>query len=156
VPPFLNTYYPQLDMLANKYLNNWSGIPTRGCTNLSILHPYRIGIKTSLQLYMEGHAGNYMICKVKADHQVNFALESQLARESQWVGKFSNVVKCHKIDEKVFENMMIPTQENFLTMKPLLTFNYKNLKRRSDRRSSLNIWKCGIQDSKIYSYRVIS
>ena len=51
-----------------------------------------------------------MVCKVKADSQVNLALESQLVREAQWVGKSSTVVKCHEIYQKVSDNMT--TSEN--------------------------------------------
>ena len=138
----------QLDMLANKYLKNWSGIPTRGCTNLSIFHPYLMGIKTPSQLYMEGHAGNYLICKVKADHQVNFALESQLSRESQWVGKFSTVAKCQEIYEKVSENMMIPTPENCHNHEASLNTQLPKLKeavRQEVQFEYLEMWNSRIQ-----------
>ena len=40
------THLSQLDMLANKYLKKWIGIPVRGCTNLSIFHPHLMNIKT--------------------------------------------------------------------------------------------------------------
>ena len=71
-----------------------------------------MGLKTPSQLYLEGHAGNYMSCKVKADTIVNLALQSQLNRESQWVGKSSTIVQCQNIFERVEENCMIPTAEN--------------------------------------------
>ena len=71
-----------------------------------------MGLKTPSQPYLEGHAGNYLNCKVKADPKVKFAIESQLARESQWVGKSSTIVKCHEIFEKVSEDLLIPTTEN--------------------------------------------
>ena len=115
-------------MLANKYLKKWSGIPTRGCTNLSIFHPYLMGLKTPSQLYLEGHAGNYMVCKVKADSQVNFALQSQLSRESQWVGKSSTVVQCNDIYEKVSEDMLIPTPENCHNFQSCLATQLPKLK----------------------------
>ena len=79
-----------------------------------------MGLKTPSQLYLEGHAGNYMVCKVKADSQVNFALQSQLSRESQWVGKSSTVVQCNDIYEKVSEDMLIPTPENCHNFQPSL------------------------------------
>jgi hypothetical protein len=84
-------------MVANRYLKKWAGIPTRGCTNLSLFHPYLMGLKTPSQLYMEGHAGNFLNCKAKADTRVNFALESQLSRETQWTRKFSTISKCQEI-----------------------------------------------------------
>ena len=115
-------------MLANRFLKKWSGIPTRGCTNLSIFHPYLMGLKTPSQLYLEGHAGNYMAMKVKADPKVNFALESQLSRESQWVGKSSTIVECHNILEKVSEDLMLPTPENCYNYEASLSHQLPKLK----------------------------
>ena len=106
------THLNKLDMLANQYLKQWAGIPTRGCTNLALFHPYMLGLKAPSQLYMEGHAGNYLNCKVKADAQVKLALDSQLSREMQWVGKSSTIVQCQEIYEKVSDEMLIPTREN--------------------------------------------
>ena len=77
------THLDQLDMIANKYLKKWIRIPSHGCTNLSIFHPYLMGMKTPSQMYLEGHAGNFLNCKFKADPKVKTALESQLTRETQ-------------------------------------------------------------------------
>ena len=71
-------------MLANKFLKKWVGIPARGCTNLSLFHPLLMDIKTPSQLYLEGHAGNYLNCKLKADTNVQLAIESQLSRQVQY------------------------------------------------------------------------
>ena len=49
---------------------------------------------------------------MKADSNINFALQSQLSRESQWVGKSSTISKCQQIYEKVSEDIMIPTVDN--------------------------------------------
>ena len=65
-----------------------------------------MGLKTPSQLYLEVHAGNYMISKVKGDPKVNFAMDSQLSRESQWTGKSSTVIKCQEIYKKVSDNML--------------------------------------------------
>ena len=46
------TQLDKLDMLANKMLKKWAGIPARGCTNLSVFHPHLMGIKSPSQ-----HAG---------------------------------------------------------------------------------------------------
>ena len=100
-------------MLANRYLKKWSRIPSHGCTNLSLFHPYMMGLKTPSQLYLEGHAGNFLNCKVKADQKVTFALESQLDRESQWTGKSSTITQCNQIFEKVSDDLTIPTRENW-------------------------------------------
>ena len=79
-----------------------------------------MGLKTPSQLYLEGHAGNYMSCKVKADSNVNLALQSQLSRESQWVGKSSTLVQCQNIFDRVEENIMIPTVNNCANLQSTL------------------------------------
>ena len=106
------THLDQLDMLANKYLKKWIRIPSHGCTNLALFHPHLMGLKTPSQLYLEGHAGNYLNCKAKSDPQVTFALESQLVRESQWTGKSSTIAQCSQIFEEVSNELLIPSREN--------------------------------------------
>jgi hypothetical protein len=44
------TQLNQLDMMANKHLKKWAGIPTRGATNLSIFHPQLMGMKQIIYL----------------------------------------------------------------------------------------------------------
>ena len=39
------THLDKLDHLARKYLKSWLKIPARGVTDLSIFHPYILGIK---------------------------------------------------------------------------------------------------------------
>ena len=87
-----------------------------------------MNLKTPSQLYLEGHAGNYMACKVKADSNVNLALQSQLARESQWVNKSSTIVQCQDIFEKVEENIMIPTAENCANLEVTISKQMPRLK----------------------------
>ena len=99
-------------MIANKHLKKWIGLPSRGCTNLSIFHPHMMNIKTPSQLYLEGHAGNYLCCKLKADSNVQLAIESQLSRESQWKVKSSTIVQCDRIFQTVAENNLIPSPTN--------------------------------------------
>ena len=85
-------------------------------------------MKTPSQLYMEGHTGNYLNCKVKADSQVKMALDSQLSREKQWVGKSSTIVKCHEMYEKVADQMLIPTPENCYNYEVSLSHQMPKLK----------------------------
>ena len=87
-----------------------------------------MGLKTPSQLYLEGHAGNYLNCKVKADPKVTFALESQLTRESRWVGKSSTIVRCQEIYEKVSEDIMIPSSENCFNYEASLANQMPKLK----------------------------
>ena len=104
------THLNQLDMTANRFLKKWVGIPSRGFTNLSIFHP--LIMKTPSQLFLEGHAGNYLNCKLKADSVVQLAIESQLSRESQWTVKTSTIVQCDKIFQNVSENHLVPRSDN--------------------------------------------
>ena len=145
------THLDQLDMMANRYLKKWAGIPTHGCTNLSLFHPYLLGLKTPSQLYMEGHAGNFLICKAKADSRVNFALESQLSRESQWVRKSSTVTECQDIIQKVSENMMLPSRENCYNFEASLSHQLPKLKeavRQEVQYNYLDKWNSKVKDFK--------
>ena len=133
------THLQKLDNLANQHLKKWAGIPSRGCTNLALFHPFLMGLKTPSQLYLESHASNFLICKVKGDEKVNFALESQISRESQWSRKSSTVVECQSIMNAVAENHLIPTTEN--------CYNFE-----ASRRSQLPILKAAVRKevSEIY------
>ena len=99
-------------MTAQKYLKKWLGVPTRGCTNLSIFHPYLLSIKPVSQIYLQGHVGNYINSTMKADPDVKLAIESSIYRESQWTRKSSTVVKCKDIMEKLAETEHVPTVDN--------------------------------------------
>ena len=128
------THLDQLDMKANKFLKKWAGIPTRGSTNLSIFHPHLMGIKSPSQVYFEGHAGNFLMCKLKADRNVQLALDSQLSRESNWTRKLSTITKCNQVYEEVSENNLIPTPQNcynfessLIQQTPLLKKAVKNI-----------------------------
>ena len=71
-----------------------------------------MGLKAPSQLYMEGHAGNLLICKLKADETVQLAIESQLARETNWTRKSSTIVQCQEIIDIVSDNSFFPTPTN--------------------------------------------
>ena len=71
-----------------------------------------MNIKTPSQLYLEGHAGNYLSCKLKADSNVQLAIESQLSRKSQWSNKTSTIVQFEAIFQQVSEDNLIPTRDN--------------------------------------------
>ncbi len=68
-------------MISQKYLKKWLGIPTRGCTNLSIFHPYQLSIKPVSQIYIQGHAGNFINSSLIADPSVKNANASSIYRE---------------------------------------------------------------------------
>ena len=108
------THLDQLDMIAKKYLKIWLNIPPRGATDCGIFHPYLLNVKQPSQLYLEGHAGNYMMMRMKGDYVVNAALDSQLERESRWSHKSSTIARCEQIVQQCVENdrFFIPTENN--------------------------------------------
>ena len=55
----------KLDNIARKFLKKWLNIPSHGASDISIFHPYVLGVKTPSQLYLEGHAGNYTMMRLK-------------------------------------------------------------------------------------------
>ena len=108
------THLDKLDNVARKYLKKWLNIPSHGASDISIFHPYLLGIKTPSQLYLEGHAGNYTLMRLKGDTIVNHTLNSRLERESNWTGKSSTVNICEQfLDQNVQNDLIfIPTSEN--------------------------------------------
>ena len=57
------------------------------------------------------------------------ALESQLLRESQWVGKSSTIVKCQEIFETVSDSLLIPSVENCYNYEASLQAQIPKLKK---------------------------
>ena len=55
---------------------------------------------------------SFIICRLKADTNVQLALDSQLSREANWTRKSSTITQCCEIIEQVSENYIFPTQEN--------------------------------------------
>ena len=72
------THEEQLDSLARKYLKKWHNIQKNGVSDISIFHPYLLGIKAPSQLYKEAHTGTYTMIRLKGDKIVNQALDSRL------------------------------------------------------------------------------
>ena len=62
------------------------------------------------------------------DRNVNLALNSQLSRESQWVGKSSTLVQCHSIFEEISENVMVPTRDNCIDFEKTVAEQMPKLK----------------------------
>ena len=106
---------------------------------MALFHPYMLGLKAPSQLYMEGHAGNYLNCKVKADAQVKLALDSQLSREMQWVGKSSTIVQCQEIYEKVSDEMLIHSSKNCYNYDASISNQMPKLKQAVKRKYNWNI-----------------
>ena len=81
-------------MLVKTYIKKWLNIPSQGVSDIDLFHPYILNIKQPSTLYLEGHAGNHTIMKMKGDIIVNASLQSQVSREAQWTKKSSTVVAC--------------------------------------------------------------
>ena len=88
------THEEQLDSLARKYLKKWYNIQKNGVTDISIFHPYLLGIKAPSQIYKEAHTSTYAMMRLKGDEIVNQAIDSRLERESMWVKKSSTIVQA--------------------------------------------------------------
>ena len=108
------THLDKLDSIARKYLKKWLNIPSHGASDISIFHPYLLNVKTPSQLYLEGHAGNYTMMRIKGDRIVNHTLDSRLERESSWTNKSLTIVSCQQILELNIQNdtVFIPSTQN--------------------------------------------
>ena len=115
------THLDKLDHLARQFLKSWLKFPTRGVTDLSIFHPYMLGVKPPSQVYLEGHAGNYLNSMVRGDPVVKEAMAVAVDREEVWTRKSSTICECRDIFTEVEENHLIPT--------PLNTYNHNTASR---------------------------
>ena len=108
------SHLDKLDNMARKYLKKWLNIPSHGASDISIFHPYVLGLKTPSQLYLEAHAGNYVMMRLKGDQTVNHTLDSRLERESEWISKSSTITFCDQMLNQNIQNdaIFIPTPEN--------------------------------------------
>ena len=108
------THEDKLDSLARKYLKIWLKIQKNGVTDVSIFHPYMLGIKAPSQLYKEAHVGVFTMIRMKGDKVVNHALDSRLDRESKWTRKSSTACEANKIfqDRIINQNISIPVLES--------------------------------------------
>ena len=64
-------------------------------------------VKQPSQVYLEGHASNIAIMRLKGDSVVNTCLDSKIKREAQWKKKSSISVKCNQIVAQLVENEKI-------------------------------------------------
>ena len=126
------THLDKLDHQARQYLKKWLGFPSRGVSDLSIFHPYMLGLKTPSQVYLEGHAGNFMNSMVRGDPVVKEALAVGVSREAEWSRKSSTLCECRNIFEKVSENSMIPNQSNTYHFATAARLALPNLKKQTN------------------------
>ena len=122
------THLDKLDHQAKTYLKKWLKFPTRGVTDLSIFHPYMLGLKPPSQVYLEGHAGNYLNMRVRGDPVVQQALAVGTQREETWSRKSSTLCECRDIFTEVEENNFIPSPTNTYNFNTACNFSLPNLK----------------------------
>ena len=108
------THLEALDKMTKKFIKKWLNYPTRGVTDLGIFHPLMLKVKQPSQLYMEGHAGNIAMMRLKGDEVVNKCIDSKINREEKWKNKYSTATECNKMFAKLVEQHKIvqPTTGN--------------------------------------------
>ena len=65
------THLDGLDHIAKTFIKKCLNFPTRGVTHPGIFHPYLLNVKQPSQIYLEGHASNMLLMRMKGDKTVN-------------------------------------------------------------------------------------
>ena len=76
------THLDELDLIAQRYLKKWLGIPARGATAAGVFSPYLLNVKPVSQVYLEGHLGAFVNSTLMADEDTKQALANAMERES--------------------------------------------------------------------------
>jgi len=98
----------QLDMLCNRYIKSWAGVP-RGGTNLIFHMSQSMNIQTIQNLYEETHCLNHAAMRIANDPKVNKALDNAIERESKQLRKKSIVVQAQTVYEHALEKNTLDT-----------------------------------------------
>ncbi|XP_071491341.1 uncharacterized protein [Diadema antillarum] len=78
------THLDKLDVMTDKYLKKWLGVPARGA-NIAIVHlPHGLNIPSLSDIYRQSQSLAFTRSRVKADSVVNQAIDSAIERESNW------------------------------------------------------------------------
>ena len=138
------THEDKLDSLARKYLKIWFNIQKNGVSDISIFHPYMLGMKAPSQMYKEAHAGVYTMIRMKGDEVVNHALDSRLERESRWTRKSSTICEARKIlqdniDKQVISMPITESDKNSAINKAKKVIN------KSIKEETLTLWNNKVQ-----------
>ena len=124
------THLDGLDKIAKKYLKKWLKFPTRGVTDVGIFHPYLLNIKQPSQVYLEGHASNMLLMRMKGDTTVNACIDSKLERETKWSKKSSTSAKSQDLIATIVENNNLEArQDRPTTLKQRINRNKIMLKK---------------------------
>ena len=99
------TQLKSLDVILDRYLKLWLGVPHRGA-NLAVVHdPDGLNIPTITDLYRTCHCLAYSRSRIKGDDIVNHALDRRLERESGWSRQMSFTVDAHETHLKVPDSL---------------------------------------------------
>lgn len=83
-----STNLRKLDALTDKFIKKWLKMPPSA--TLAVIHANEgLGIKSISHIYREAHAIAHSTSRLKADSQVNVALNTKLSREGTWLRKDS-------------------------------------------------------------------
>ena len=86
------THLLALDSTVHRYLKKWIGLPRSASPGFFHI-PLLTDVKSVYQIYLEAHSSAYLSSRLKGDGKVNNALDSRLARETEWSKKFS--ITCY-------------------------------------------------------------
>ena len=93
----------KLDILNNKYIKKWAGLPL--CATNAFIHMNNtMNIKSITALYQETHCVTHTATRLKGDTAVNHALDCKVTRESEWTRKKSITVRAQEEFDKA-ENL---------------------------------------------------
>ena len=91
-----------------------------------------LGLKPPSQVYLEGHAGNYLNMRVRGDPVVREALDVAVAREEVWTRKYSTICECRDIFSEVEDVHFVPTEQNTYNVNAATRLSLPNLKKATN------------------------
>ena len=77
------THLDELDLITQRYLKRWLGVPARGATAAGIFSPCLLGVKPVSQVHLEGHLAAYINSTLVADKDTKQALAGAIEREGK-------------------------------------------------------------------------
>ena len=106
----------KLDSLYDRYIRKWLSMSTSGAAATEGLD-----IKYITHLYKETHAVSHTSSHIKADKAVNTALDTRVARETQWSRKGSISVYSEKKFQNASEQYLWRNKYKMRNSKPPVT-----------------------------------
>ena len=97
----------RLDSLARKLFKISQKIQKNCVTDVSLFHPYMLGLKAPSKLYKKAQVCVFNMIRMKGDKVVIQALDSRLERESKWKTKSSTFCDANKIFQDRITNQIV-------------------------------------------------